>query len=220
MSQPSISLQTPLFPVTQPLNLPEAVLSEYHAPHLSSRYGHIRSANVIEALTLEDYSITKIGTTRGSKFGKHVMTLEHGQANGQGYTPQIVIVNSHDGSSAYRLHVGLFEHKTGLCLIVGTEWGKLRVQHTKGVVTEVVNATRQLAQESPKLNLVIQAMRNHILTLEQQREYAELALRARYKDDLCPISSDELLWSNSHSLAPRSIWEVFQRCQEIGRAHV
>lgn len=214
MTQPS-GIQPNLFPQAFSLELPDVVQTNHHAPHLSSRYGHINSADVLNALKLEGYAVTTVGTPKSkSIFGKHVMHLEHQQARGSGFTPQIVIVNSHDGSTAYRLHIALLEHNTGQTLIVGSEWGRLRVMHTKKVVLEVVNATKMLAAESPKLAAVVEAMKNRMLSLEYQRWYAELALRARFSDDKRPISEDELLFSSGESLCPRSVWDTFQRCQK------
>ncbi len=214
MTQPS-GIQPNLFPQAFSLKLPDVVQNSHHAPHLSSRYGHINSADVLNALKLEGYAVTTVGTPKSkSIFGKHVMQLEHQQARGSGFTPQVVIVNSHDGSTAYRLHIALLEHHSGQTVIVGSEWGRLRVMHTKKVVLEVVQATKLLAAESPKLALVVEAMKNRMLSVEYQRWYAELALRARFSDDKRPIGEDELLFSSGESLCPKSVWDTFQRCQK------
>ena len=203
-------MQNALF--TLPIHLPPAVHQNQPAPSVSRRYGQVRTDAVLEALVLEGYTVVSAAAHRGKscKFGKHQLTLRHVEASGSGYAPQIVVVNSHDGSTAYRLYIGLSDSSTGLDLIVGAAWGKLRVRHTSRVALEVVAATRQLTAESPKLEAVVQRMRARMLSPDEQLALASRALLLRFREDRCPVQASDLLCGVGEPLHSRPVWDVFQ----------
>jgi hypothetical protein len=67
MTQPS-GIQPNLFPQAFSQALPEVVQTRHHAPHLSSRYGHINSADVRMGETARD--AYQEGCARGGRSHK------------------------------------------------------------------------------------------------------------------------------------------------------
>ncbi len=64
--------------------------------------------------------------------------------------PEIVLVNSHDGSSSYRLSAGIFRLvcRNGL-IVAGESIAEVAVQHTGNILDHVVNSAHELMRRLP-----------------------------------------------------------------------
>jgi hypothetical protein len=84
-------------------------------------------------------------------FVKHMLRFRKENAVAiNGLIPEIVLVNSHDGTSSYQLRAGIYRIVCSNGLIVGTDAFCQRIRHQGDVVSKVVNSANELAQTFPE----------------------------------------------------------------------
>jgi hypothetical protein len=118
-------------------------------------------------------------------FTKHLLRLRH--VNDLGYSlpdvHEIVLVNSHDGTSAYNLYSGVFRLVCTNGLIRGDLSDTMKVRHTGSVVEEVVESTLSIAEGSEQVMQDVEEMKYIELSRPEQLLLAEFGLKARFDLD-------------------------------------
>jgi len=114
----------------------------------SNRYQPISTAMVVEKLMSEGFYPTKAyqtcsRTQEKRMFSKHMIRFRRYDFNyaTPDYFPEIVLINSHDGLSSYRLMAGLYRLVCSNGLIVGSEYGEVRVKHSGNIIDNVIGGT-------------------------------------------------------------------------------
>ena len=100
------------------------------APHesRSQRYTYIPTVAVLDELRKEGFQPFMVTQTRvrnedRREFTKHMIRLRHaGQINARGEANEIILLNSHDGSSSYQMLAGMFRFVCSNGLVVVTRW--------------------------------------------------------------------------------------------------
>jgi hypothetical protein len=96
--------------------------------------------------------------------------------------PELVLVNSHDGSSAYRFMAGIFRLICRNGLIVATaDHGSISVRHPGGadLRERVIDATFQIMDEAPRTLAKIDAWKRVELSPPQREAFAAAALELK-----------------------------------------
>ena len=98
--------------------------------------------------------------------------------------PELLLLNSHDGTSAYQLRVGLYRAvcTNGLVVSVGVmpAW---RVLHRGDVVDEVVRGALEMSERFGVLATQVERMERTILDEGQRLAFATEALALRFPND-------------------------------------
>lgn len=114
-------------------HVPSVFGSDKHESR-SDRYTYIPTITILESLQREGFQPffacqTKVRDQSKREHTKHMLRLRRaGQLNGH-QVPEIILLNSHDGSSSYQMLPGLFR---GVCtngLVCGQSFGEVRVPH-------------------------------------------------------------------------------------------
>src|SRR5690606_17776822 len=80
-------------------------------------------------------------------FSKHLVRLRrHNEEMIDGNYPEIVLINSHDGSTSYQMRAGIYRMVCTNGLVVGNELYKQKVRHEGDVVTRVANIGREIIE--------------------------------------------------------------------------
>jgi hypothetical protein len=200
-----------------------SIFASNAAPHLSTRYSLIPTANVLDALRGEGWGVVKAAECRVRKpgareFTKHMLRLRRvdGAAPMVGDSfPEVVLINSHDGSSGYQLHAGLFRLvcSNGLVVDNGT-FDRISVRHTGRSADEVVEASFKVLDQVPALAASVDGMRSLQLTAGEQTAFATAALVAKYGDEKAPVEADQILRARRYEDRDGSLWSTFNRVQE------
>ncbi|OUK84039.1 DUF932 domain-containing protein [Escherichia coli] len=126
----------------------------YHVPSIfgedrhtsrSERYAYIPTITVLENLQREGFQPffacqTRVRDQSRREYTKHMLRLRRaGQITGQ-HVPEIILLNSHDGSSSYQMLPGYFRAICTNGLVCGQSLGELRVPHRGNVVEKVTTA--------------------------------------------------------------------------------
>jgi hypothetical protein len=130
--------------------------------------------------------------------------------------PEIVFLNSHDGSSAYQLRLGIFRAICTNGLIVSkAALAACYVAHRGDIVEEVVAAALRLSEQFEKLAASIDRMEQRVLDPAEQVHFAKRALALRYPDvALSGMQASQLLACRRQQDDGSDLWRVYNRVQE------
>jgi len=128
--------------------------------------------------------------------------------------PEIVLVNSHDGSSSYTLYAGLYRPicSNGL-MIRSASVGFIRLAHRGIRVGDVVDGALELAGRFVNMRVYCEAMASRDLNFTERHDFAAKALALRYEGP-APIQADRLLGVRRAADEGTDLWRVYNRVQE------
>jgi hypothetical protein len=206
---------------------PSALQTQAHASR-SSRYGFQSTMAIIEGLRSEGFGIFGAGESRTKQddrrgYLKHMLRFRHVDANPMvkagDFAPEIVLVNSMDGSSVYKIMGGIFRMVCSNGMIVADSLIQaVSVRHTINMVQDVLEASYSVASQTTKAIGVIDEWRGLQLTNGEQQSLAIAAHHLRFADSdgriNTPIRPDQLLHLRRHEDSGSDLWSVHNRIQE------
>ena len=130
--------------------------------------------------------------------------------------PEIVFLNSHDGTSAYQLRMGVFRVVCTNGLIVSQgAFPAYRVSHRGDVVDEVVTGALEVSERFGSLAAQVERMERRPMPQDEQIRFAERALAVRYPDPAqSGMRPSQLLTCRRIQDTGDDLWSVFNRVQE------
>jgi hypothetical protein len=158
----------------------------------------------------------RLDSRRG--FQKHIIRFQRADQIGQAteYRPEVCLVNSHDRSSAYQLHAGIFRLICGNGLIIAdTTFEHISLRHVGFNPDQVIEAGFRVLENVPQLTENVESFRARRLTPSEQKAFAESALLLKYDElEKAPISGEKLLESRRYDDEGSDLWKTFNRVQE------
>jgi hypothetical protein len=130
--------------------------------------------------------------------------------------PEVLFLNSHDGTSAYQLRVGLFRVlcTNGLVVSMGI-FPVWRVMHRGDVVRDVVCAALRISERFERLAAAVQRMERTVLDQSQRLELAAQALTLRFPNDARgAMQPSQLLVPRRAEDVGSDLWRTFNVLQE------
>ena len=216
--------------ISRPLTIAElaqrapAIAATEPSTTVSSRYGFISTQNVLEALIfngLQPYAVQQSRSNKehGITYAKHLICFRAPQTDlckvGDNF-PELVILNSHNGLSSYRIFVGVFRLicTNGLIVSDGAGGPAENIRHTHDVIEEVIAATGRAVQRFPSVADTITQWQGIHLTMTQQRNLALSALGLRWDVGQSPIPPEALLVPRRYDDHGDDLWRIYNRIQE------
>jgi hypothetical protein len=204
-------------------DLAPSVFATARHPAMSGRYAFISTVQVLDALRAEGFmplSAKQAGARESARAGyaRHILTfrLTDSPLIAGEDIPEIVLMNAHDGSTAYKLMVGVFRVICSNGLIVADRTlAAMRVAHVgTRTIAEVVTATHKLVAELPSVLGQVETWRSTLLSEPEQLAYARASLTLRYPGRTAPITPQQLLAARRPEDRGDDLWTVFNRVQE------
>ena len=169
---------------------PAALAVEQHDSR-SDKYQPIPTMDVVEALRkatgVEVYGASQAGTSKKDRIGytKHVLRLRRPEDAGSPDAPELLLTNSYDGSSSYRLDLGVYRQVCANGLVVGSTWDSVRVRHIgEDAIPEMIDGSKRLARLFVPLQESIALMRQTPTSDAVRMVFARNAIALRHhKDD-------------------------------------
>ncbi|MGE0465318.1 MAG: DUF932 domain-containing protein [Steroidobacteraceae bacterium] len=130
--------------------------------------------------------------------------------------PEIVFLNSHDGTSAYQLRMGVFRVVclNGLIVSQGA-FPAYRVSHRGDVVDEVITGALEVSERFGSLAAQVERMERRPMPKDEQIRFAERALAVRYPEAAqSGMQPSQLLTCRRVQDTGDDLWSVFNRVQE------
>jgi hypothetical protein len=130
--------------------------------------------------------------------------------------PELLFLNSHDGTSAYQLRVGLFRVACTNGLVVSMGIFPLwRVMHRGDVVRDVVCAAFRISERFEALAAAVERMERTVLDPGQRLAFAAQALALRFPTDLhAGMEPSQLLVPRRPEDLGNDLWHTFNVVQE------
>jgi hypothetical protein len=205
---------------------PSAFAIEPHSSR-SARYTYIPTSNVIEGMIrsgFQPFSASQSSSRIEGKrdFTKHMIRFRRAGAvvsKVGDVIPEVVLINSHDGTSTYKLLAGLIRLAclNGL-MVSDAELAALTIKHTGDILQNVVEGSARLIEDSAKVLDTVGNWQQLQLTNGEQLALAESARTLRFGDSEgkvdTPIKADALLVSRRHADNGSDLWSTFNRVQE------
>ena len=147
-----------------------------------------------------------------------VFQSENAKENENGVTGQVVLVNSHDAKSCYRLYYGLYRFVCANGLMVGDEFAKACIRHMgkDALFENITKVTQEFVSHGTQVNDQIDRWRNIHMEYAHQVAFAEEALKLYFVEKsrkwLQPSAFLEARNSEDHN--NDSLWSVFNKVQE------
>ncbi len=207
---------------------PSAFATEAHDSR-SSRYAYIPTSSVIDGLRAEGFLpvSAKQGGSRipgKAEFTKHMIRFRYqGQVpelRSVGETfPEIVLINSHDGTSAYHIMAGVFRLVclNGMVVADRTD-GARSVAHKGNVVDNVIDASFTVLGESRKALGAAADWSGLALSRDERQVFAESAHLLRFGDSEgetdTAIRPEQMLQVRRTEDRGTDLWSTFNVAQE------
>lgn len=199
-----------------------SVFAEAKHADRSARYTYIPTSEILVGLMKEGfrpYAVMQGGTREEERrgFTKHLIRLRHdSQTLSVGQTHnEILLLNSHDGTSSYRLTAGVFRCACENGLVTAQSLiEEVRVPHMGDIQARVIDGCIQVMTRMPEVTDSIRHMASLQLTAGEQQAFARAALVTRYDDRPAPVTPDQILTARRQDDVGNSLWHVLNRTQE------
>ena len=199
-----------------------AVFASGADERLSSKYTFLPTERILTGLMSAGFvpvDARQASARRGSALhARHVVRLRPRFQTVQlkDSVPEVVFLNSHDGSSAYQLRMGLFRVVCTNGLIVSRgAFPAHCVSHRGNIVDDVVAGAVKLADRFEGLAEQVERMEQRQLFKDEQLTFAEAALRLRYPEPAeSGMQPAQLLVCRRCEDVGDDLWRVYNRIQE------
>ena len=157
---------------------------------MSRRYRMVPTIEVVGMPADRGFRPVRAGQSRSRIAGKGDFTRHLIRSRHDGYlghaagaeVPELVLTNSHDGTSAYRFMSGIFRLVCSNGLVVqSSDFGSIGVRHSGGADFErrVIDATYEVIEDAPRTLEKIEAWKAIELTPPQREAFARTAIEVR-----------------------------------------
>jgi hypothetical protein len=199
---------------------PSIFASEAHESR-SHRYAYIPTIDVLNGLRKEGFSPFMACQTRCRNEGKkehtkHMMRLRHTSQINTTESNEIILINSHDGSSAYQMLSGVFRFVCANGMVVGEAQNDVRMRHSGEVVDNVIEGAFRVLEDFEAVDASRDGMKALTLNSGEQAAFAHAALALRYDTSaaLAPVTETQLLNARRGADTGADLWTTFNRVQE------
>jgi len=195
---------------------------------LSKHYVHVPTTTVIEdiqKLGWQPVGVQEVKARKRVGYQKHLITFEHPDHKKEGVEgaehPQLLLMNSHDGTSKFQLEAGIFRMICSNGMVIKSEdMGSVSIRHMGYDFKVIKEAVDNLMENIPLILNKIDKMKETELTEEEMVEFAKKAAKLRFEklnektkiEDVVDI--EELLEAERKEDKGNKLYEVFNRVQE------
>lgn len=201
-----------------------SVFAESAHESRTKRYSFIPSDKLLEALKGEGFYVASASQTHSRTaerraYTKHLIRLRHAKHDrkvGEEFN-EIVLLNSHDGTSPYRMMGGRFRLICMNGLVVGSVYDQVCVRHSGNPKDAVIEGAYKILNMFDRIDDSVAAMKGTRLSAPEQRAFGRAALALRYpaEDYSTPLVTAEQIIEPRRVDDNRSdLWTVFNRTQE------
>jgi hypothetical protein len=209
--------------------LAPTVFAEGKHASRSDRYQYIPTMEIVKAMRNEGLAPVRVQVARvrddaRNGFEKHLIRFRHVDALpltvGGGLHSEVQLVNSHDGTTSYKISAGLYRLvcNNGLT-VASSSIDEVRVQHTgKNIIGEVIEGSYRVLKQSEIGANIAQQWAGVQLEAPEVTALAVGAHHLRFADAegniTTPIEPQQLLRARRTDDQGADLWRVFNRIQE------
>ena len=187
----------------------------------SQRYAYIPTSDVLKGLRNEGFQpfmASRHGVRDESRreHTKHMIRLRHATQISDKEANEIILLNSHDGSSSYQMLAGMYRFVCQNGMVCGDTLSDIRIPHKGNIIHDVIEGAFTVLDDFESVNAQLDGMKALTLNQGEQAAFARAALTLKYDDPAspAPITEDQLLSARRFDDRPNDMWTTFSRVQE------
>lgn len=187
----------------------------------SERYAYIPTSVILEKLRDEGFfpfmaCQSKCRDPGKREYTKHMLRLRHANQINTSEANEIILLNSHDGSSAYQMLAGPFRFVCRNGMVCGETLNDIRIQHKGNVVDNVIEGAFRVLSDFEIVGEQIDGMKSLTLSAGEQMAFARAALALKYdpETERAPITDIQVLQPRREQDAQDDLWTTYNRVQE------
>lgn len=215
--------------------LAPSVFAEAEHSSRSDRYSMVPTINVVDALRDSGWFpvAAKQQTVRDQSragFQKHELRFSHrdtiedksGALRVGDSLIEVVLTNSHDGSSAYSIEAGIYRPIcTNGMIVCESMFGRVSVRHQGFDPSQIIDVSAEIVSEAPTIGGRIEGFQALELSEDERQLFAESALMLRHDlshpDEVrtkAPVSPERMLAPRRMEDDGRDLWKTLNVVQE------
>lgn len=185
----------------------------------SERYVYVPTIDIVEGLRREGWfpffavqAVPRDGDRMGH--AKHMLRLRRDGGIGKPEAAEVIIVNSHDGTSSYQMFAGMLRFVCTNSLVAGERFEEVRVPHKGNIQHDIIEGVYTVAEDFPRLIDASETMKEITLSADERRVLAEASLVARYGEKESPVHPEQIIEPRRREDAAQSLWMSYNVIQE------
>jgi hypothetical protein len=193
---------------------------------MSTRYAFIPTIQIVDKMREEGFQPFAVSQSQSrvagkQDYAKHMIRFRDVREGDAPATrtlgtiyPELILTNSHDGGSAYKLDAGLFRLVclNGMVVSQG-DVSQINVRHS-GSVDGIIEATYSIVEEFPKVLESVERFSQVRLSAPQQTAFATAALALRYDEGEAPITPAQVIYPRRAEDRDPTLWNTLNIAQE------
>lgn len=200
--------------------LAPSVFASQPAEGVSDRYTFLPTSQILSRMRAEGWAPVEarqqaVRAEGRIGFQKHLLRFQRAEliAKAGEFTPELILTNSHDRSSAYVVAAGLwrFVCSNGL-MVADSTVASIHIRHSGRETEEVLQASFTLFASIDKIAGMVERFKSRILTPGERQDFAQKALALRW--ETAPISTTKLLVPSRQHDNGQDLWTTFNVAQE------
>jgi hypothetical protein len=205
-------------------NLAPSIFASQPVADVSARYSFLPTASILEGMRNHGWlpvraEEQKVRTKTRQGFQKHLIRfarVENLNWAKNEVRPEIVLLNSHDKSSAYQLHCGLLRL---VCLngmvVADATFQRISIKHLGFSPDSVIQASFEVLDAVPQIMDKVQLFQDRVLTDAERLALATGAAAHRWEDlDKAPVNPSLLLNPRRYGDGAKDLWTTLNTIQE------
>lgn len=157
-----------------------AIFADHAAPKTSSKYRLIPTTEVLDLMESEGWQpvtahYQKVRLEGRNGYQKHLIRFQHPDLVLGEEALDCILLNSHDGGSSYRFMLGIWRMICSNGMMVGETWQEVRVRHMGSTPDMILDASKQITQQAPKLAQKIKDWKQIEMTRDEAGIFASAA---------------------------------------------
>ena len=192
---------------------------------MSEKYKFVSTQQIIEHLATRGWEQSHVSVANTIKksnagFQPHLIRLRNPSVKiDEGNAPEILVLNSHNGTKALTLSLGLFRFACANGIITGKHFTKFRILHRGFTYERLDEGLKFILEQSDLLAAKVDALRVFKMTQQQKRTLAQEIVQSRFVDIYKgkypgKVDYDALLTPAREEDQGSDAWTVFNVIQE------
>lgn len=131
---------------------------------------------------VDQYSEKRVKDPGKQGFQKHVVRLSNPSLLSSDHKDiklQLLVTNSHDGTSSFKIQLGFFRFVCANGLVVGSTFENIRLRHSGNVIEQIDHAIERMVAQVGKLSGSIEKMKTTKLDASRRVLFFEEAIKLR-----------------------------------------
>lgn len=190
----------------------------------SDRYTYIPTIEVLNGLRKEGFEPffavqSRCRVEGKAEFTKHMLRLRHASAINAAEANEIILLNSHDGTSSYQMVAGMLRFVCQNGLVAGDIVEDFKARHSGDVIGNVIEGAFTVLDQFDTVGEHRDAMRALPTTRDMELAFGRAALELRWPTEEGeappPVTVSQIIQPRRVQDAQQNdLWSLFNRTQE------